>query len=198
MASKMTFHKSDRALKVQGNRAEKQVSMVLRSMGCAYRVFDNVMLKTGGGTTQIDHVVISNFGIFVIETKSHKGRIFGDCYSRKWTQVLFTKQGQKNYTFYSPYLQNSGHLKNLYKLFGLSYTNFLGVIVFTDEMVDLTRVRCPCAVRLDSLASVITSYRKVLFTDSEVSYLCDILRRNNIQSAYFDRKHKVYVKSLAR
>ena len=196
--AKVYRHKSDRALKLQGNRAEKQVSGVLRSMGCAYRVFDNVMIKTKGGTTQIDHVVISNFGIFVVETKSHKGKIFGDCNSRKWTQVLYTRQGQKNYTFYSPYLQNYGHLKNLYSLFHLDYRYFLGVIVFADDGVDLSRVCCPSVVRLCDLATMITSYRQVLLSDEDVYRLCEILRRNNIQSAYFDRKHKNYVRGLIK
>lgn len=77
-----TGKKSDRALKIQGNEAEKGVADILYSLGSAYNVFNNVMLKTGKGTTQIDHVVISRYGIFVIETKSHKGTIFGDCNSK--------------------------------------------------------------------------------------------------------------------
>ena len=30
-----------------------------------------------GGTTQIDHILVSKYGIFVIETKNRKGWIFG-------------------------------------------------------------------------------------------------------------------------
>lgn len=191
-----TGKKTDRALKIQGNRAEKGVADILYSLGCDYHIFNNVMLKTGKGTTQIDHVVISKYGIFVIETKSHKGTIFGDCNSKMWTQVLFTKSGQKNYPFYSPYLQNYGHLRNLYKLFNLSYMYFLGIICFTSDSVDLSRVQCQNAIKVESLRFIITSHTQVLLTDIQVSELCSILKTDNIQSKYYDKKHVSYVKSL--
>ena len=35
-----------------------------------YRLIKNVTLPTDGGTTQIDHVIVSRFGVFVVETKS--------------------------------------------------------------------------------------------------------------------------------
>lgn len=191
-----TGKKSDRALKIQGNEAEKGVADILYSLGSAYNVFNNVMLKTGKGTTQIDHVVISRYGIFVIETKSHKGTIFGDCNSKMWTQVLFTKSEQKNYPFYSPYLQNYGHLRNLYKLFNLSYMYFLGIICFTSDSVDLSRVQCQNAIKAEQLRLVISSHTQVLFTDEQVSELCKLLKSGNIQSKYYDKKHVNYVKSL--
>lgn len=191
-----TGKKTDRALKIQGNRAEKGVADILYSLGYDYHIFNNVMLKTGKGTTQIDHVVVSKYGIFVIETKSHKGTIFGDCNSKMWTQVLFTKSGQKNYPFYSPYLQNYGHLRNLYKLFNLNYMYFLGIICFTSNSVDLSRVQCQNAIRIESLRFIITSHTQVLLTDTQVSELCSILKTGNIQSKYYDKKHVSYVKSL--
>lgn len=191
-----TRKKTDRALKIQGNKAEKGVADILYSLGSAYHVFNNVMLKTGKGTTQIDHVVVSRYGIFVIETKSHKGTIFGDCNSKMWTQVLFTKEGQKNYPFYSPYLQNYGHLRNLYKLFNLSYMYFLGIICFTNDSVDLSRVQCQNAIKAEQLRFIISSHTQVLFTDSQVAELCSMLKSGNIQSKYYDKKHVSYVKSL--
>lgn len=191
-----TGKKTDRALKIQGNRAEKGVADILYSLGYDYHIFNNVMLKTGKGTTQIDHVVISKYGIFVIETKSHKGTIFGDCNSKMWTQVLFTKTGQKNYPFYSPYLQNYGHLRNLYKLFNLNYMYFLGIICFTSDSVDLSRVQCQNAIRAESLRFTITNHTQVILTDTQVSELCNILKTGNIQSKYYDKKHVNYVKSL--
>jgi restriction system protein len=48
-----------------------------------YRVFHDLYLPRpdGKGTTQIDHVVVSRYGIFVIETKNMTGWIFGDANS---------------------------------------------------------------------------------------------------------------------
>ncbi|WP_339385147.1 nuclease-related domain-containing protein, partial [Vibrio paracholerae] len=41
---------------------------------------------TEDGTTQIDHIVVSKFGVFVIETKYMKGWIFGSKDQKQWTQ----------------------------------------------------------------------------------------------------------------
>ena len=43
-----------------------------------YQTVNDIMLPTvDGETTQIDHVVVSRYGIFVIETKDYNGWIFG-------------------------------------------------------------------------------------------------------------------------
>src|SRR5687767_10303839 len=59
------------------------------------------------GTAQIDHVVVSSFGIFFIETKNYSGWSFGDARQRNWTQVVYRFR-QK---FYNPLWQNYGHVK---------------------------------------------------------------------------------------
>lgn len=192
----MATKPSDRAIKIQGNKAEKSVSNVLHSLGKPYYVYDNVMLKTKSGTTQIDHVVISNYGIFVIETKSHKGMIFGDCNGKNWTQVLFNKSGVLHYQFYSPYLQNYGHLKNISKQLGVDWSCMLGLIVFTSDSVNLTRVQCPCAIHISCLLNVIKSYTVEILTTRQVCELQQKLKNANCQSKYRDRKHVAYVKGL--
>lgn len=59
-----------------------------------YHRINNVTLpKNNGMTTQIDHIIVSVFGIFVIETKNYKGWIFGNEKQEKWTQVI--KGGKK-------------------------------------------------------------------------------------------------------
>jgi len=59
-----------------------------------YAVFHDLYLPRpdGKGTAQIDHVVVSPFGIFVIETKNMAGWIFGDERSRQWTQSIYGNQ----------------------------------------------------------------------------------------------------------
>ena len=39
-----------------------------------YLVINDLLLQSGGHSTQIDHVVVSVFGVFVIETKYYKVR----------------------------------------------------------------------------------------------------------------------------
>src|ERR1039458_2877587 len=52
-------------------------------------LLNNVTIKTGIGTAQIDHVVVADTGIFVIESKHYTGWIFGGPHDRCWTQVIY-------------------------------------------------------------------------------------------------------------
>ena len=57
------------------------------------------------GTTQIDHILLSPYGIFIIETKNYKGWIFGSERQKMWTQKIF----KKSYKFQNPLHQNYKH-----------------------------------------------------------------------------------------
>lgn len=59
-----------------------------------YRLIKNVTLPTKDGTTQIDHIIVSRFGVFVIETKNMKGWIFGNAKQKQWTQKIFKYSGK--------------------------------------------------------------------------------------------------------
>ena len=76
---------------VKGAIGEMRVSRILGKLDSqSYHIFHDTYLPRpdGKGTTQIDHIVVSPFGIFVIETKNMKGWIFGNKGSRQWTQSL--------------------------------------------------------------------------------------------------------------
>lgn len=62
-----------------------------------------------GGTTQIDHILISPFGIFIIETENYKGWIFGGERQKMWTQKIY----KNSYKFQNPLHQNYKHQKVL-------------------------------------------------------------------------------------
>lgn len=87
-----------RSPKVKGRIGEAVVAVgaLGRLDPVVYRVFNDIVLPRpdGKGTTQIDHVVVSPFGIFVIETKNYAGWIFGDETSRYWTQVIHGKKSR--------------------------------------------------------------------------------------------------------
>ena len=56
-----------------------------------YHLIKNVTLPTEDGSTQIDHIIVSKYGVFVVETKNMKGWIFGDANQKIWTQKIYTK-----------------------------------------------------------------------------------------------------------
>jgi Nuclease-related domain. len=76
--------------RLQGAIGEKKISLRLAGLDQSkYRVVNSVILNVRGRSTQSDYVVVSNFGIFVIETKNCKGWIFGGEHSEYWTQVIY-------------------------------------------------------------------------------------------------------------
>lgn len=94
-----------------------------------YYLINNVTLPTEEGTTQIDHIVVSPYGVFVIETKNMKGWIFGTEFQKEWTQKIFKYAG----TFQNPLHQNYKHTKTLEKLLDLSDHQIFSVVVFVGD-----------------------------------------------------------------
>lgn len=84
-----------------------------------------------GGSTQIDHILLSPFGIFVIETKNYKGWIFGGERQKQWTQKIY----KKSFKFQNPIHQNYKHMKVLEQILSdIVDVEFLhSVIVFMPE-----------------------------------------------------------------
>ena len=91
-----------------------------------YHLIKNVTFPTEDGTTQIDHVIVSIYGIFVIETKNYKGWIFGREKQKEWTQQIYKTKNK----FQNPLRQNYKHTKTLEKLLNLSDKEIYSVIVF--------------------------------------------------------------------
>lgn len=72
---------------------------MLRKLGDEYLIYhDFYVEKKDGKTAHIDHVVLSKYGIFVIETKNYKGWIFGNETQKNWMQVIYKKKTR----FYNP------------------------------------------------------------------------------------------------
>ncbi|MBF9059703.1 hypothetical protein HKCCSP123_10970 [Rhodobacterales bacterium HKCCSP123] len=122
----------------KGWLGEKVVGTYLRRHfdEAEYRIIDDLILPARDGTTQIDHVILSRFGIFVIETKNMTGWIFGDANQASWTQVLHRKKSR----FQNPLRQNYGHVKTIETLLGVQPDQVHNVVVFAGDAVAKTRM----------------------------------------------------------
>jgi Nuclease-related domain len=97
-----------------------------------YHLMNHITLPFNGGTTQIDHILVSRFGIFVIETKHYTGWIFASASHRTWTQVLF----KRKFKFQNPLLQNVRHVLAVrHVLDYLSPDTIKPIVVFTGDAV---------------------------------------------------------------
>ncbi|WP_124948363.1 nuclease-related domain-containing protein [Sulfuriferula thiophila] len=128
-----------------------------------YRAIHNVTLKTPDGTTQIDHVFVSRFGVFVVETKNYSGWIFGDENQAMWTQKLF----RTNNKFQNPLRQNFKHIKALESLTNRPLETFHSVIVFVGGSEFKTKMP-PSVTYAGGYISYIKSKTNPILSASEV------------------------------
>ena len=114
---------------VKGKIGEFRVSRLLKKdlNPSVYRVLGDVTIPSINGTTQIDHVVVSPFGIFVIETKNFTGWIFGNARDANWTQTIYKNKSR----FQNPIRQNYTHVKALETITGLEESVFHSMVIFT-------------------------------------------------------------------
>ncbi len=116
--------------KGKGQLGEFAISLLLNQIGETYEVWNNLTLIIDGDSTQIDHIVISTKGIFVIETKSFQGLVFGQVKDAQWTQIA----GKMKRQFQNPLRQNYKHTKFLAEKLGVKEAVMIPMICFTAEV----------------------------------------------------------------
>ena len=135
-----------------------------------YREFHDLTVPTEDGTTQIDHVYVSPFGILVIETKNMSGWIFGGKNQAQWTQTIYRNRNK----FQNPLRQNYRHIKALEALLGLPANAFKSIVVFTGDCTFKTEM--PDEVCTNSnLIEHIHSIDKRILSDEQISEICSRL-----------------------
>ncbi len=115
---------------IKGALGEWRVKLTLRKLDQrTHHCLHNVLLpvKTGG-FAQIDHLVISTMGIFVIETKNYSGAIFGRERDRNWTACYGKRRKER---FLNPILQNKGHIRAIEELLNLPPGSCHNLVVLT-------------------------------------------------------------------
>jgi putative lipoic acid-binding regulatory protein len=148
---------------IKGYFGEKSVSFFLSRLDPGkYKVINNIMLKIDGRTSQIDHVVVSNYGIFVIETKNYNGWILGNEYDDYWTQVIYKRKEK----LFNPIKQNYGHIQALKNVLSeYQELNYISIITFTTK-ADLKVKTKTNVVYTVNLLKTIRKYDKETVSDS--------------------------------
>lgn len=115
----------------RGPLGEARVARQLKAIqNINIRVFNDVLLRVKRGTSQIDHVIISIYGIFVIETKNYSGWIHGNENSEYWTQTFYKTRNK----FRNPVKQNWAHIYALKEvLWEFEEVPYYSIVVFTGD-----------------------------------------------------------------
>lgn len=184
----LTFSKT----RVIGNLGEWAVDQKLKELPIdIYKVIDDVMLEINGITHQIDHIVVSKYGIFVIETKSYKGLITGKEKDYYWYQHL----GNKKYKLKNPIHQNYGHIKSISEVLGINEKDLVPIVCFTNQSdlkVDVSSI----VIQRKDLANKIlelSTVEKSIEVDSVYNRICELnivdyeKRREHVSNAKLKR-----------
>lgn len=186
-----------RALK-RGEEGENLVASFLDKDSSYHRLINNlILLGENNVSHQIDHILIRNNGIFVIETKNYYGEIIGNEDDSFWTRSYFVKGKRKSVSFHNPLKQNKSHIKAIKKVIGNSFPIYC-FVVFTQnnaEGIDLFNVCGPesllTRINLITIGKELTKSQietiEQLLLDNE-AYLSSDDHVNKIKEVEKDRK----------
>lgn len=163
---------------IKGRLGEGFVNLAakLRLDPMVYHLLKDVTIPSNTGTTQIDHVIVSIYGLFVIETKYYKGWIYSSAHAPQWTQVIF----RQKHRFQNPLRQNYAHICALSEFLGIPKDKFHGVVCFMGDALFKTPV--PEGVFLEGrYVDYIQSFRKELLSEGEVASLLQRLESGRLE-----------------
>ncbi len=151
-----------------------------------YVQLHDVTLNTPDGTTQIDHVVVSRFGIFAIETKNMQGWIFGSGWQAEWTQKIY----KRTFRFQNPLRQNYKHTQALQTLLQVPPESIHSVIVFVGNSTFKTAM--PAYVTYArGCTDFILSFNRPIFDNQQVQDLALELRARRLARTWATRQAHV-------
>ena len=152
---------------LRGSEGEQIVASSLAKLPPKeYSVYENLLLPTSrGDTTQIDHVVFSRYGIFVIEVKNYGGWIFAGEKNRVWTQVFHRRKNK----FQNPLRQNYKHVKTLQELTGLPEQVFYNLVIFTGKAEFKTNIPRHVFVGEKNCYDFISQKCDILLSESQIN-----------------------------
>ena len=156
-----------------------KVAVLSKLDAAQYRHFSNLIIPTPNGTTQIDNIVVSPFGVFVIEAKYFQGWIFGGAKQEKWTHTLSRFE---KYAFPNPIRQNYGHIKALARLLRQPESRFHSVVVFAHRNCQL-KTELPANVCLQhNFIEYIQGFTKNIVDDAALARIHAVLQQPEWQA----------------
>lgn len=147
-----------------------------------YIIINDVFIETNGFTHQIDHVIVSRYGIFSVETKQYNGFITGNKYDKNWIRHA----GKNKYYYTNPIRQNYGHVKALSELLGIDETKIFNVVCIPSR-AKLKIEHDGELVRYDTIVDKVLSYKEEVINN--VDEIVNTIKSNNITDKRIKKKH---------
>ncbi len=179
---------------MKGVFGELQVNLMAKFLldKSKYTLFKNVTLPTEDGSTQIDHVIVSRYGVFVIETKNMKGWIFGDEKQKTWTQKIYRHTSK----FQNPLHQNYKHTQTLQAALNIEPNPIFSIVVFVGGSTFKTTMPDNVVYASGYIRYIKNKILPVL-TESEVKDICAQITTARLKpSLKTHRDHVKHVKTI--
>lgn len=148
-----------------------------------YRRFHNIILPSKNGTAQIDHLLVSQYGLFIVETKNKKGWIFGSSDQPEWTQTIFNEK----YHFQNPLRQTFRQKKVLSEFLNLNESLIHTVVYFVGNCTFKTPL--PDNVINYGIGRYIKKFQGLQFSSEDVERIINIIENHISNSSISKRDH---------
>ena len=170
-----------------GDVGERAVARKLRWLpkDRYFTINDLMLTRNNGNTTQIDHVVVSPFGIFVIETKNIYGYIHGSDNAKLWRSYW----KNRDLAFDNPVLQNQAHIKALKEKLNIDDNNFISIVAFSPNAELQLAVNDTYVVYWTQVKKLILRYKNPVMTLEQAQKIYDYLLGLNIADKEKRKQH---------
>lgn len=148
-----------------------------------YQRFHDVIVPSRNGTSQIDHILISKYGLFIVETKNIKGWIFGSEGNAQWTQSLY----RKKYQFQNPLRQAYRQKMVLSEFLGIDESIINTVVLFVGDCIFKTEM--PPNVIKSGIGSYVKRHKNVVLSPAQVGEISSALSGHISGSGLTKRDH---------
>ncbi len=184
------------SLEWKGRHAERLVYKELLHLPDEYILFNDLWFGRNGIYVQIDHLVVSPYGVFVIETKGHRGWILGSEYSEWWTQSI----NGRRFSFFNPIKQNEGHVRYLHNMLRhVADIPLVPIVVFNNSTELKVHAKEHIVINRCSLVRIITEHSRPVLTKEEIDKVVDTINANTrIADEYDKQMHKAHIEARRR
>ena len=140
-----------------------------------YVLLDNIVLEDEKGIYHINHIIVSQYGIFVIEMKNYYGGITGNENQEYWFEYI----KKKRYKFDNPIIVNKDYIKRLQSLLNIGENKFISIVTFIND-ITLKINNTTSVIHIKDIYKTIMNYTNILI-DKDINEIVNIILENNIK-----------------
>jgi len=188
-----------------GELGEYKINIQLDQLPKDTKYLTDIMIKnpkSRTGFSQIDHIIVSAYGLFVIETKNYNGEIKGGRSDKYW-------RVSNRFNMFNPLKQNFGHIKALERVLSeLPDLLYISMVSFTMRCrfsidPELRKIESNELIVYDTELSEFINRKinrikatsdKSLLTETEVQNIYEIIQSSNITDPALRSEHVAKIK----